>query len=84
MGRQPPRLEELDRALASARQALTLDENDSRCHRIPGMIYSQLRQHDRTEYHSDRSIALNPNDELGAIYRAGTLRHLGRVEECVE
>jgi len=27
---------------------------------------------------------LNPNDALGAIYRAGTLRHLGCVEECVE
>jgi len=75
---------ELDRALVSARQALALDENDSRCHRILGLIYAQLRQHDLAEFHSERSIALNPNDALGAIYRAGLLRFLGRAEEGVE
>jgi adenylate cyclase len=75
---------ELERALTIARRALALDENDSRCHRILGMIYSQLLQHDRAEFHSDRSIALNPNDALGAINRAVTLRHLGRAEEGVE
>jgi adenylate cyclase len=75
---------EPDRALASARQALALDENDNRCHRILGLIYAQLRQHDRAELHSDRSIALNPNDALGAIYRADMLRHLGRAEEGIE
>jgi adenylate cyclase len=76
--------EELERALASARRALTLDENDSRCHRILSTIYSYLRQYDRAEFHSDRSIALNPNDALGAFYRAGLLRRLGRAEEGVE
>src|SRR5262249_41447545 len=75
---------ELERALASARRALELDENDSRCHRILCAIYSHLRQHDRAEYHSDQSVALNPNDALGAIYRAGLLRWLGRAEESVE
>src|SRR5262249_48359238 len=75
---------ELERALTSARRALELDENDSRCHRILCPISSHLRQHDRAEFHSDRSIALNPNDALGAIYRAGLLRWLGRAEEGVE
>jgi adenylate cyclase len=75
---------ELERALASARRALALDENDSRCHRILMPIYTQLRQHDRAEFHSDRSIALNPNDALAALYRAGLLRHLGRAEEGIE
>ncbi len=76
--------EEFDRALATARQALALDENDSRCHRILGMIYGQLGQYDRAEHHSDRSIALNPNDAFAAIFRAGILRKLGRAEEGVE
>jgi adenylate cyclase len=75
---------ELERALASARRALALDENDSRCHRILSAIYAHLRQHDRAEFHSDRSIALNPNDALGALYRAGLLRRLGRAEEGIE
>jgi adenylate cyclase len=75
---------ELERALASARRALALDENDSRCHRILSTIYIYLRQYDRAEFHSDRSIALNPNDALAALYRAGLLRRLGRAEEGVE
>ncbi|MDX1489161.1 MAG: hypothetical protein R3268_13210, partial [Acidiferrobacterales bacterium] len=76
--------EELERALVCARQALALDENDSRCHRILSSIYTRLDQHDRAEFHSDRSIALNPNDALSAIYRAGLLRHLGRADEDAE
>ncbi len=76
--------EELDRALASARLALALDENDSRCHRILGGIYEDLHDYDRAEFHSERSIALNPNDALAAIYRGGLLRSLGRSEEGVD
>jgi adenylate cyclase len=75
---------ELDRALASARHALALDENDSRCHRILGGIYEQLRDFDRAEFHSERSIALNPNDALATLWRGGLLRCLGRAEEGVD
>jgi adenylate cyclase len=75
---------ELDAALASARRALALDENDSRCHRVLSAIYMHHRQYDRAEFHSDRSVALNPNDALAAIYRATLLRHLGRAEEGVD
>jgi len=75
---------ELDRALVSARRAVELDENDSRCHRILVPIYNHLHQHDLAELHSDKSIALNPNDALGAIYRALHLRYIGRAEEGVE
>jgi len=75
--------DELQRALVSARRAVGLDENDSRCHRILVPIHSHLHQHDLAELHSDKSIALNPNDALGAIYRANLLRFLGRAEEGV-
>jgi len=74
---------ELERALSFARRALELDENDSRCHRIVSAIYVQLREYDRAEFHSDRSIALNPNDALTAVYRGGLLRHIGRAEEGI-
>jgi adenylate cyclase len=74
---------ELEPALSFARRALELDENDSRCHRILSAIYVQLREYDRAEFHSDRSIALNPNDALNALYRGGLLRHFGRPEEGV-
>jgi adenylate cyclase len=75
---------ELDRALGGARQALALDENDSRCHRVLSGIHTHLKQFDRAEFHSDRSIALNPNDALATIQRGALLRYLGRVDEAVE
>jgi adenylate cyclase len=76
--------EELDVALASARRALALDENDSRCHRILSIIYTHQRQYDRAEFHSDRGIVLNPNDAFAAVHRSSLLRHLGRAEEGVD
>lgn len=75
---------ELDRALTIARRALALDENDNRCHRILSHIYTHMRQFDRAEFHSERSVALNPNDAHAAIARANVLRNLGRLEEGVE
>jgi adenylate cyclase len=75
---------ELERALASARRAVALDDNDSRCHRILSTIYTHLREFDRAEFHSDRSIALNPNDAQAALSRAGLLQRLGRAEEGIE
>ena len=74
---------ELERALLPARRALMLDESDSRCHRILSIIYTYLRQYDRAEFHSDRSIALNFNDALAALHRAGVLRYAGRAEEGI-
>ena len=73
-GSTTARRETLEPALASARRALALDENDSRCHRILSSIYAHLRQYDRAEFHSERSIALNPNDALAAMNRARLLR----------
>jgi Predicted integral membrane protein len=79
--RAPARLEP---ALASARRAHALDESDSRCHRILSYIYAHLRQFDRAEFHSERSITLNPNDALAALGRAAVLREIGRPEEAVK
>jgi len=75
---------ELEHALASARRALALDDNDTRCHRILALLYKRLEQYDRAEFHSERSIALNPGDALSAMYRAQMLRDLGRAHEGVE
>jgi adenylate cyclase len=55
-----------------------------RCHRILGGIYEVLRDFDRAEFHSERSIALNPNDAVATLWRAGLLRRLGRAEEGVD
>jgi adenylate cyclase len=75
---------QLERALVSAQRAVELDENDSRCHRILSSVYTHLRRYDLAEFHSERSLALNPNDAMAVIYRGGLLRWLGRGEESVE
>ena len=72
---------ELDRALTIARRALALDENDNRCHRILSHIYTHMRQFDRAEFHSERSVALNPNDAHRRDrpgHRAAQSRSIGR------
>jgi adenylate cyclase len=74
----------LERALASAQRAVGLDESDSRCHRILSSIYAHLRRYDLAELHSEKSLALNPNDALAAVYRGALLRWFGRGEESVE
>ena len=76
--------DEPESALASARRALALDQNDSRSHRILGLLYKHFGQYDRAEFHSEKSISLNPGDALSALYRAGTLRMIGRADEGVE
>jgi TolB-like protein/Tfp pilus assembly protein PilF len=75
---------ELDRALASAREAYALDPNDGRVHRILGGIHAHLHHFDRAEFHCERSLALNPNDPLAALFQAGLLRWLGRPKEGIE
>jgi adenylate cyclase len=73
----------LEEALGIARRALALDDNDSRVHRILSIIYAQLGEHDRAEFHGARSVALNPNDTHAMLTHASRLRDAGRAEEAV-
>jgi adenylate cyclase len=74
----------LERALALAREAVALDGEDSRCQRILGEISLHARQFERADFHSERALALNPNDAHAAAYRAYILTYLGRPEEAVD
>ncbi len=62
--------EQIDRALA-------IDDDDSSIHSVAGLAYLLLGQHDRAKIHSERAIALNPND-VSAIFKHGfVLTYLG-------
>jgi adenylate cyclase len=74
---------ELALSVETARKALALDENDSRVHRILSFIYTNLRQHDRADFHAERAVALNPNDAHATLALAVRLRDAGRAEEAV-
>jgi adenylate cyclase len=69
--------------LELARKAVALDPTDSRCHRILAMILLSAREFERADSHSDRSVALNPNDGSAAVYRGYILIFLGRATEAV-
>ena len=64
--------------------ALQQQNTDAETDAIETARVEKHAQHDRAEFHSEQSIALNPNDVLGALSRASLLRHLGRAEEGIE
>ena len=47
------------------------------------MVLLTAREFDRADHHSERSLALNPNDGDAAAYRAYILSFLGRPDEAV-
>jgi len=51
----------LERALESAKNAVTLDENDSACHSHLAWIHLNRRSFDLAEQHYRHAIELNPN-----------------------
>ena len=64
--------------------ALKLDDNDSDVHRILAAINVNMRKLDKAEYHQDRALALNPNDDLIVVQQGELLTWLGQADEGVE
>jgi TolB-like protein/Tfp pilus assembly protein PilF len=73
----------LEVALARARQALDLDPQESRCHRILSTIYLYRRDYDLAERHIQRAFDLNPNDSEVLIFKGRLLSARGRSEEAL-
>lgn len=65
-------------------QALAIDDDESSIHQVAALAYLLLGQHDRARMHSERAIALNPND-VSAIFRQGfVLAYLGDAAAGLE
>ncbi len=64
--------------------ALKLDDNDSDVHRILAAINVNMRKLDKAEYHQDRALVLNPNDDLIVVQQGELLTWLGQADEGVE
>ncbi len=60
--------------------ALSLDENDVECHRLLCEVRMESRRLDQAEIHSDRALAMNPNDPRIVAQRGELLTWLGRPE----
>jgi adenylate cyclase len=76
-----PRTSELFRQIVQIlERATSIDANDSECHRIECRIALIQAQYDKSEYHLDRALVLNPNDPRLVVQRGINLTHLGDPE----
>jgi adenylate cyclase len=66
-----------------AQRATSIDANDTECHRIECRIALIQAQYDKSEYHLDRALALNPNDPRLVVQRGINLTHLGDPEAAL-
>jgi adenylate cyclase len=64
--------------------ALSLDDNDSDVHRILAAINLNRGDHEAAQYHQERALALNPNNDLIVVQHGEYLTWVGRPEEGVE
>ncbi|WP_331371426.1 adenylate/guanylate cyclase domain-containing protein [Sinorhizobium chiapasense] len=73
----------LDAALALARKAVLLDEGESGCERLLGLIHTNRREFDLAERHYRRAYQLNPNDANTLVQMGGLLARRGKIEEAM-
>ena len=64
--------------------ALSLDDKDSDVHRILAAIMIVQNNHAKAEYHQQRALALNPNDDLIVVQQGELATWLGQAEEGIE
>ncbi len=73
----------LEAALASAKTAVALDQQDCVCHCVLGRAYTLLRNYDEAIAELEAAIALNPSFAQAYFALGFTLIWCGRAEEAV-
>src|SRR5581483_5428136 len=69
--------------LAELGRAAALDDNDSDVHRISAAIAIASDNLDKSAYHQERALNLNPNDDLIVVQQGELLTWLGQAEEGI-
>jgi adenylate cyclase len=64
--------------------ALSLDDNDSDVHRILAAVNLAHDEHAKAQYHQERALGLNPNNDLILVQQGELLTWLGRPEDGIE
>ena len=64
--------------------ALSLDDDDSDVHRVLAAVNLVRGNHRAAEYHQQRAISLNPNNDLIVVQQGELYTWLGRPEEGIE
>ena len=60
--------------------ALALDDNDSDVHRILAAVGLIRHDHDKAQYHQQRALSLNPNDDLVVVQQGEVLTWIGQPQ----
>jgi adenylate cyclase len=63
--------------------ALGLDENDSDVQRVLAALRLLQRNHDKAQFHQQRALGLNPNDDLIVVQQGEILTWIGQPEAGV-
>jgi len=74
----------LKQVVEKLQTALALDDNDSDVHRILAAVDVAQGDLARAQYHEQRALTLNPNDDLIVVQQGEILTWLGQPEEGIE
>ena len=73
-----------DESLRSVKRALELDENDAEAHRIMGVMCLSAHEWERSRFHFERALEINPN-HANIVARAGEIYNfLGDPDRALE
>ena len=73
----------LDEALAFARRAVELDDNDSTCQAMLGQVWLLRGSFDLAVQYSRRAVEINPNNQWNAADLGSILIFVGESEEAI-
>ena len=63
--------------------ALALDENDSDVQRVLAALRLLQKNHDKAQFHQQRALSLNPNDDLIVVQEGEILTWIGEPERGI-
>lgn len=72
----------VDRCQSAAERGLELDGNESECHRILAQVFLTRRNLQKSLWHQERGVFLNPNDDRSVCSMGEILSFMGRHEEA--
>jgi adenylate cyclase len=72
------------RVLDEVQVALSLDDNDSDVHRILAAVNLAHDEHEKAQYHQQRALSLNPNNDLILVQNGELLMWLGKPKEGID
>ncbi len=73
-----------DRAWASAKQSLALDDTDSRCQTTVALAYLYSGDHEQAHYRLTKALSLNPCDTHAITYMSRYEMFMGNAERSIE